>query len=556
MNATSFKDSVVYQIYPRSFQDSDGDGIGDLNGIKSRIPYLQKLGIDVVWLNPIYQSPDVDNGYDISDYRKIQPVFGTMKDFEDLLSKLHQAGIKLMMDLVVNHTSDQHRWFQESKKSKDNPYADYYIWRDPVDGHAPNNWGSIFSGSSWTYVPERGQYYLHLFATEQPDLNWANLNVRHDVFDMMKFWLDKGVDGYRLDAINFISKPVGLPDAPQPQDAKYGSAQSLISCGPHLEEYLLEMNKEVLSKYNAMTVGEMDNTPPKKAAKYASLDGKELNMIFQFEHVNLSPNPDPTLGKWNDEPVKLSELKHVLSRWEEALDGQAWNSLYWDNHDQPRAVSRFATDDPKYRKVAAKMLGTTLHMMQGTPYIYEGEELGMTNVDFKSLDDFEDLDSLNAFHQFVDQQHLVTPEKMLDYLADRSRDNARTPMQWNDSPNAGFTTGTPWYQLNSNYNEINAKQELSDQDSVFFHYQALLKLRHDYKIIQLGNYKLLDSDDESVFAYERHYQGQKLLVISNFTNETLVRDYGQDKMTLLLDNYKESSDNKLKPYESKIYLSV
>ena len=555
MTSTSFKSSVVYQIYPRSFQDRNSDGIGDLNGIKERIPYLKKLGIDMVWLNPIYRSPDVDNGYDISDYRQIQPVFGTMPDFDDLLTKLHQAGIKLMMDLVVNHTSSEHEWFRESKKSKDNPYSDFYIWRDPVDGHEPNNWGSIFSGSSWTYVPERGQYYLHLFAPEQPDLNWNNPAVRHKVHDIMHFWLDKGVDGYRLDAINLISKPDGLPDAPQPKGAKYGTAQEIVSCGPHFEEYLREMNQEVLSKYAVTTVGEMDNTTPEQAARYANLNGSELNMIFQFAHVNLSPNPNPTLGKWNDEPVKLVELKHVLSRWEEALDGKAWNSLYWNNHDQPRAVSRFATDEQKYRETAAKMLGTTLHLMQGTPYIYEGEELGMTNAHFTKLSQYEDLDSINAYHQFVDQQHLVSPKTMLKYLADRSRDNSRTPMQWDDGANAGFSDVTPWFDLNPNYHEINADEALKDSDSTFYYYQKLIALRHKLKIIQLGDYHLLDPQDDTVFAYKRHYAGQTLLVLANFTDDEVSRDYGQGTAKcLLIDNYHSQTPIVLKPYEAKAFI--
>ncbi|GAW65161.1 oligo-1,6-glucosidase [Ligilactobacillus acidipiscis] len=555
MKERSFKNSVVYQIYPRSFQDSNSDGIGDLAGIKQRIPYLKKLGIDVVWLNPIYRSPDVDNGYDISDYRDIQPVFGSMKDFDSLLSELHEAGIKLMMDLVVNHTSNQHKWFQESKKSKEGPYSNFYIWRDPVNGHEPNNWGSIFSRSAWTYVPERKQYYLHLFASEQPDLNWDNPQVRQEVYDIMKSWLNKGVDGYRLDAINLISKPDGLPDAPQAEGANYGNVQSIVSCGPHFEEYIREMNENVLSHYDVMTVGEMDNTSPEQARNYANLDGKELNMIFQFEHVNLSPNPNPALGKWNDEPVKLVELKQVLSHWEEALDGQAWNSLYWNNHDQPRAVSRFATDEPKYRKRAAKMLGTTLHMMQGTPYIYEGEEIGMTNAHFTSLKQYEDLDSINAYHECVEEQNLVSSQKMLSYLADRSRDNSRTPMQWNNKRNAGFSNGEPWFDLNANYKEINVEESLADPDSVLYYYKKLIELRHKYDIIQKGDYVLLDPEDQKAFAYKRHYQGEELLVISNFTSEAISRNYGQENARkLLVSNYSDDKQNELRPFESKAYL--
>ncbi|WEV56790.1 glycoside hydrolase family 13 protein [Ligilactobacillus acidipiscis] len=550
-----FQDSVVYQIYPRSFQDSNSDGIGDLNGISQRLPYLKKLGVDVLWLNPIYKSPDVDNGYDIADYETIQPVYGTMSDFNKLLAQIHENGLKLVMDLVVNHTSDQHKWFQESKKSRDNPYADYYIWRDPVDGHEPNNWGSAFSGPAWTYVPERGQYYLHLFATGQPDLNWENPQVRQEVYSLMRFWLDKGVDGFRMDVINFISKPVGLPDAPQEGGSAYGDSFAIVSGGPRLDEFLREMNRKVLSKYDVMTVGEMPDSTPEEAINYTNLDGTELNMIFQFQHVNLGGNPDPRLGKWNDQPVKLSELKEALSRWQVELDGKAWNSLYWGNHDQPRAVSRFGSDQPEYRELSAKMLATTLHMMQGTPYVYEGEELGMTNVHFKELSEYEDIESINAYHQLVEKERVVAPEQMLEYLSFMSRDNSRTPMQWSAEKNAGFTDGAkPWYGLNPNYRQINAENELKQEGSVFYYYQKLIKMRHDSELIRYGSYELLDPDDEEVFAYKRHYKGQTLLVISNFTADTLERDYEQDQGELVLANYSERQERSFKPYETRVYL--
>lgn len=550
-----FQDSVVYQIYPRSFQDSNSDGIGDLNGISQRLPYLKKLGVDVLWLNPIYKSPDVDNGYDIADYETIQPVYGTMSDFNKLLAQIHENGLKLVMDLVVNHTSDQHKWFQESKKSRDNPYADYYIWRDPVDGHEPNNWGSAFSGPAWTYVPERGQYYLHLFATGQPDLNWENPQVRQEVYSLMRFWLDKGVDGFRMDVINFISKPVGLPDAPQEGGSAYGDSFAIVSGGPRLDEFLREMNRKVLSKYDVMTVGEMPDSTPEEAINYTNLDGTELNMIFQFQHVNLGGNPDPRLGKWNDQPVKLSELKEALSRWQVELDGKAWNSLYWGNHDQPRAVSRFGSDQLEYRELSAKMLATTLHMMQGTPYVYEGEELGMTNVHFKELSEYEDIESINAYHQLVEKERVVAPEQMLEYLSFMSRDNSRTPMQWSAEKNAGFTDGAkPWYGLNPNYRQINAENELKQEGSVFYYYQKLIKMRHDSELIRYGSYELLDPDDEEVFAYKRHYKGQTLLVISNFTADTLERDYEQDQGELVLANYSERQERSFKPYETRVYL--
>lgn len=548
-----WQDSVVYQIYPMSFQDSNNDGIGDLPGIKQRLPYLKKLGVDVIWLNPIYESPNKDNGYDIADYEAINPMYGTMADFDQLLEATHKSGIKLLMDLVVNHTSDQHRWFQESKKSQDNQYADYYIWRDPVDGHEPNNWGAAFGGSAWTYVPERGQYYLHLFAPGQPDLNWENPDVRESIWSLMRFWLDKGVDGFRMDVINLISKPAGLPDAPAP--ANYATVEKMVADGPKLNDYLHEMNDKVLSHYDVMTVGEMPSSKPEDAIEYTGLKSNELNMVFQFEHVSLSSNPDKRLGKWNDAPVKLTDLKRALSRWQVELDGQGWNSLYWNNHDQPRAVSRFANDDPKYRVRAAKMLGTTLHMMQGTPYVYEGEELGMTNVHYTSLDQYEDLESINSYHELVDENKFVDGKTMLKYLANVSRDNARTPMQWDAKENAGFSKVKPWFALNPNYTEINVADELEDPESVFYYYQKLIALRHDSELIRYGTYEEIDPQDAEVFAYRRHYEGQTLLVLSNFTDQTVTRDYDQANATeRLIGNYEDDQGTTLRPYESKVYV--
>lgn len=548
-----WQDSVVYQIYPMSFQDSNNDGIGDLPGIKQRLPYLKKLGVDVIWLNPIYESPNKDNGYDIADYEAINPMYGTMADFDQLLEATHKSGIKLLMDLVVNHTSDQHRWFQESKKSQDNQYADYYIWRDPVDGHEPNNWGAAFGGSAWTYVPERGQYYLHLFAPGQPDLNWENPDVRESIWSLMRFWLDKGVDGFRMDVINLISKPAGLPDAPAP--ANYATVEKMVADGPKLNDYLHEMNDKVLSHYDVMTVGEMPSSKPEDAIEYTGLKSNELNMVFQFEHVSLSSNPGKRLGKWNDAPVKLTDLKRALSRWQVELDGQGWNSLYWNNHDQPRAVSRFANDDPKYRVRAAKMLGTTLHMMQGTPYVYEGEELGMTNVHYTSLDQYEDLESINSYHELVDENKFVDGKTMLKYLANVSRDNARTPMQWDAKENAGFSKVKPWFALNPNYTEINVAGELEDPESVFYYYQKLIALRHDSELIRYGTYEEIDPQDAEVFAYRRHYEGQTLLVLSNFTDQTVTRDYDQANATeRLIGNYEDDQGTTLRPYESKVYV--
>ncbi|GEO74266.1 oligo-1,6-glucosidase [Levilactobacillus namurensis DSM 19117] len=552
-NSKWFQDSVVYQIYPQSFQDSNHDGIGDLNGITQRLDYLQKLGVDVLWLNPIYQSPCKDNGYDIADYKAINPQYGTMADFDHLLAETHRHGMKLLMDLVVNHTSNQNAWFQESKSSRDNPYADYYIWRDPVDGHEPNNWGAAFGGSAWTYVPERGQYYLHLFAPGQPDLNWENPDVRNAVWDIMRFWLDKGVNGFRMDVINLISKPAGLPDAPAP--ANYATVEKMVADGPKLNDYLHEMNREVLSHYDVMTVGEMPSSTPEDAVKYTGLNSHELNMVFQFQHVTLSPNPDKHLAKWNDQPVKLTELKQALGRWQKALDGKGWNSLYWNNHDQPRAVSRFGDDRPEYRVRSAKALGTTLHMLQGTPYVYEGEELGMPNAHYSQLSQYEDLESINFYHELVEQKKLVDGPTMLKYLAHMSRDNARTPMPWDATTNAGFTDGTPWFALNPTYPTINAQAALADPDSIFYYYQKLIKLRHQTPIIRYGTYQEVDPDDEAVFTFRRHYQGQTLLVMTNFTDQSVERDYGQAQATQrLIGNYADDQGTTLRPYESKVYL--
>ena len=548
-----FKDTVVYQVYPMSFQDSDNDGIGDLPGITKRLDYIKKLGADVIWLNPIYESPNKDNGYDIANYRAINPEYGSMTDFDDLLNKAHQLNLKIMMDLVVNHTSDQHHWFQESKKSKDNPFSDFYIWRDPVNGHEPNNWLAAFGGSAWTYVPERKQYYLHLFATGQPDLNWENPDVRQAVFDIERFWLDKGVDGFRMDVINLISKPKGLPDVPEPATA--GKTMDFVADGHRLNEFLSQMNSELLSKYDTITVGEMPGSNTEDAIKYTGLNSHELNMVFQFEHVGLSPNPDVRLGKWNDQPAKLTELKASLNRWQTGLDGKGWNSLYWNNHDQPRAVSRFGNDDPKYRVLSAKMLATTLHLMQGTPYVYQGEELGMTNAHFTKLNQYEDIESINFYHELVEQEKIVDGPTMLKYLANISRDNARTPMQWNDKNNAGFSSAKPWFALNPNYKSINVEDSLADKNSVFYYYQKLIKLRHNNEIIKYGSFEKIDPDDDQVYAYRRHYEGKTLLLISNFTDKIVSRDYGQSNASsLLIDNYEDDKVNELRPYEAKAYL--
>ena len=512
-----WKESIVYQIYPRSFKDSNGDGIGDLNGITEKMDYLQKLGINVLWLSPVYQSPNDDNGYDISDYQAIMDEFGTMKDFDRMLEAAHEHGIKLVMDLVVNHTSDEHPWFIESQKSVDNPYRDYYIWRPAKDGKEPNNWGSCFSGPAWKYDEKTDMYYLHLFSKKQPDLNWDNPKVRQEVFDMMNWWLDKGVDGFRMDVISLISKKPDLPDGPVGING-YASFNEPAN-GPHVHEYLQEMREKVLNNADTITVGECSGVTLEEAKKYARSDEKELNMVFQFEHMDVDADGS---NKWTDKKMDLRDLKAVLTKWQKGLENIAWNSLFWENHDQPRSVSRFGNDSSQYRELSAKMLATCLHMMQGTPYVYQGQELGMTNVPFEGVEDFRDLDSINAYHELVEDQKVFSKEEMMRYLRHKSRDNARTPFQWDDSENAGFTTGTPWIMVNPNYKEINAKAELADPNSVFYYYQKLIQLRKEKEIIVYGTYDLLLPESKELYAYTRTLGEEKLLVVCNFSDRKSV----------------------------------
>nr|WP_302148171.1 alpha-glucosidase [Limosilactobacillus mucosae] len=550
-----WQNSVVYQVYPRSFQDSNHDGIGDLKGIISRLDYIKKLGADIIWLNPIYRSPNVDNGYDISDYRAIDPTFGSLTDFKELLTKAHELGLKIMMDLVVNHSSDENEWFKQSRQGKENPYRDYYIWRDPVDGHEPTNWGSYFSGSAWQYDETSGQYYLHLFAVKQPDLNWENEAVRHSVYDIMNWWADLGVDGFRMDVINLISKPAVYKDVPTAPRMQYGDVEPVVANGHRMHEFLQEMHQAVMTKHDLVTVGETPGATTDDAKKYANLEQTELNMVFEFEHVGLDGNDNPALGKWSDKKVSLPELRDNLVKWQTQLSGKAWNSLYWNNHDQPRVVSRFGNDDPKYRVVSAKMLATMLHCLQGTPYIYAGEELGMTNTTFNSLSDYRDLESINAYHQLVDEEHLVDGKTMSRYLAIHSRDNARTPMQWDDSKNAGFSDAEPWIAVNPNYSEINARAALADPSSVFYHYQKLIQMRHDLPVMTEGKFALVkgNESDDQVFAYTRDDGETTLLVVANFTKETIKREYAAGKGKLLLSNYEDDMGEALRPYEAKVY---
>ena len=546
-----WKESVVYQIYPRSFCDSNGDGIGDLNGITGKLDYLKELGIDVIWLSPVYKSPNDDNGYDISDYQAIMDEFGTMEDFDRMLATAHEKGIKIMMDLVVNHTSDEHKWFIESRKSTDNPYRDYYIWRPAKeDGSLPNNWGSCFSGPAWEYDKTTDMYFLHLFSKKQPDLNWDNPAVRQDVFDMMNWGLKKGVDGFRMDVISLISKEPGLPDK---ETGINGYATFNVSAnGPHVHEYLQEMRQKALNNADTITVGECSGVTLEEAKKYARSDEKELNMVFQFEHMDV--DSDEKAGKWTTRKMDLRNLKKILTRWQKGLQDIAWNSLYWENHDQPRSVSRFGNDSDEYREISAKMLATCIHMMQGTPYVYQGEELGMTNCPFNTLDNFRDLESINAFHELTEQGKM-TEEDMMAAIGYKGRDNARTPMQWDDSAYAGFSTANPWIMVNPNYTKINAKDQINREDSVFKYYQKLIKLRHESELIVYGTYDLILDDDKDIYAYIRTLGDEKLIVYCNFSENTreveLPEEFTNGKV--LISNYIDAKVNHkitLRPYEA------
>ncbi len=546
MNQTWWKEAVVYQIYPRSFCDSNGDGIGDLQGIISKLDYIKELGVDVIWLSPIYRSPNNDNGYDISDYQDIMEEFGTMADFDQLLEEAHRRGLRIIMDLVVNHTSNQHKWFLESRKSRDNPYRDFYIWREGKDGKLPNNWGAWFGGPAWEYDKQTDMYYLHLFTPEQPDLNWENEIVRKKIYEMMTWWLDKGIDGFRMDVISMISKVPGLPDG-ELLETGYGDVSHACAHGPRVHEFLQEMNREVLSKYDIMTVGETACVTVEEAKKYSGFDRHELNTVFQFEVMDMNFNEN---GKWNDLPVQLTKFKSIFNKWQTELDGCAWNALFLGNHDQPRSLSRFG-NDTTYRVESAKMLGTCLHMMQGTPYIFQGDEIGMTNAYFEDLNDYRDIESYNVFHHLTEEKGMPK-ETVMRYLQLVSRDNGRTPMQWNDQENAGFTTGTPWISVNKNYHEINAAAATKDKNSIFSYYQKLISLRHRSSLIVYGSFHMLMPDSEEIFAYERVLEEQKLVVLCNFTDQTV--DYAMDLSGYekLIGNYDGILNGQLRPYEAVV----
>jgi oligo-1,6-glucosidase len=559
MNKAWWKESVVYQIYPRSFKDSNGDGVGDLRGILQKLDYLKELGVNVVWLSPVYKSPNDDNGYDISDYQDIMTEFGTLADWEEMLAGMHERGIKLVMDLVVNHTSDEHPWFQEARKSKDNSYRDYYIWRPPKNGGEPNNWVSYFSGSAWQYDEPTGEYYLHLFTKKQPDLNWENPKVREEVFKMMEWWLQKGIDGFRMDVINLISKVPGLPDATATNSNRYQYGGQHFINGPRLMEFLTEMKQRVLSKYDILTVGETPSVSTRDAIMIANEETGALKMVFQFEHMGVD-SATGAESRRGVAPWRLVDLKTIMTRWQKDLEGRAWNSIYLSNHDQPRMLSRFG-NDRQFRVESAKLLGTFIHMQQGTPYIYEGEEIGMTNVAFDSIEDYRDVETLNMYREVVGEKG-ADPQETLKVIHAKSRDNARTPMQWDDSKNAGFTGGTPWIKVNPNYKEINVSQALSDPDSIFHYYQKLIRLRRENPVIVYGRYDLILDEHEQIYAFTRTLDDDRLLVILNFSTETPVFDLpGNILFTtaeLLIANYKvDSADDihqfTLRPYEARVY---
>jgi oligo-1,6-glucosidase len=522
-DAAWWSDAVVYQVYPRSFADTDGDGIGDLPGIIGKLDYLAELGVDVIWLSPAYPSPQDDNGYDISDYEDIDPTFGTLADLDRLLEGLHLRGMKLVMDLVVNHTSDEHPWFVESRSSKDNPKRDWYWWRDArpgmTPGHLgaePTNWGSFFSGNVWQLDETTGQYYLHLFSRKQPDLNWENAEVRQAVYSMMNWWLDRGVDGFRMDVINLISKDTALPDGLVHEGALHGDGWPYFVCGPRIHEFLQEMHREVFAGRDPLplTVGEMPGVTIEQAQLFTDPARKEVDMVFQFEHMSLDG-----ADRFHHHPIDLRDLKATFGRWQVGLADVGWNSLYWDNHDQPRAVSRFGDDSPTHRVASAQCLATLLHLHRGTPYVYQGEELGMTNAPFRGIEDFRDIESLSHFAEATAAG--ADPEATLATLRLKSRDHARTPVQWDGSPEAGFTTGTPWIAVNPNYPTVNAEIERANPASVFHHYRRLIELRHADAVVVHGYFTMLLADDPSVYAFTRTLDGVELLVVCNVSSATV-----------------------------------
>jgi oligo-1,6-glucosidase len=555
---TWWKTAVVYQIYPRSFADSDADGMGDLRGIIDHLDHLAELGADVLWLSPVYPSPQDDNGYDISDYQDIEPLFGDLATFDELLTGAHDRGMKIIMDLVVNHSSDEHRWFQESRSALDSPKRDWYWWRPArpgmqpgTPGAEPTNWGSVFGGSSWEFDEKTGEYYLHLFSKKQPDLNWENPEVRRAVHAMMRWWLDRGVDGFRMDVINMISKDVALPDGRLNAGSAYADGSAAFIGGPRLHEFLQEMHREVFAgRDGLLTVGEMPGVTVDEAILHTDPDRHEVDMVFQFDHVWVDRGPDP----WRLVPLRLTQLKAIFGRWQAGLADAGWNSLYWNNHDQPRVVSRYGDDGPAHRAASAKMLGTVLHLHRGTPYVYQGEELGMTNYPFGGIGEFRDIEALGQYRQAVELEGR-TPEEVLAVLRARGRDNARTPMQWDDSRNGGFSAGTPWLPVNPNHREINAKAQRADPDSVFHYYRRLIELRKTEPAVAGGDFTMLLPDDERLYAFTRRLGGTELLVIGNFSGvEAHAGIDGWDGAELVLTNLDEPpKDLTLAPWQAVIY---
>nr|CAA9355752.1 MAG: GH13_31 / GH13_40 / GH13_29 / GH13_23 / GH 13 / GH13_17 / GH13_36 / GH13_30 / GH13_16 / GH13 _35 / GH13_20 / GH13_4 / GH13_1 / GH13_2 / GH13 _21 / GH13_19 / GH13_37 / GH13_34 [uncultured Nocardioidaceae bacterium] len=552
-----WQSAVVYQIYPRSFADSDGDGVGDLRGIIDHLDHLEALGVDVVWLSPVYPSPQDDNGYDISDYQDIDPLFGTLDDFDALLAGVHQRGMRLIMDLVVNHTSDEHPWFVESRSDPASPKRDWYWWRPPREhmaagqpGAEPTNWASFFSGPAWELDEASGEYYLHLFSRKQPDLNWENPDVRAAVYSMMRSWLDRGVDGFRMDVINLISKEPALPDGPVLGDGPLGDGTVHVMAGPRIHEFLAEMHREVFADREGsfLTVGEMPGATVDQARLFTDPARAEVDMVFQFEHMQI----DSGGHKFDPRPFDLLELKASLGRWQAGLADVGWNSLYWNNHDQPRVVSRFG-DDGRHRVASAKALATLLHLHKGTPYIYQGEELGMTNAPFDSIEDFRDIESLNHHASALALDH--DPDTVLTALRSRSRDNARTPVHWDDSPHAGFTTGTPWLPVNPNHVEVNAAEARADPDSVFHHYRRLIELRHHEPVVVNGVFTMLLANDPRVYAFTRSHDGAELLVLVNVGDEPtqVPVPEGWDGAELLLGTHAGGTPGHLRPWEATVH---
>jgi oligo-1,6-glucosidase len=555
-----WKSAVVYQVYPRSFMDSDGDGVGDIPGITSRLGYLQQLGVDVLWLSPVYASPMDDNGYDISDYQAVDPLFGSLADLDELIERAHALGMRLVMDLVVNHTSDEHPWFLESRDPS-SPKRDWYWWRPPREGVAPGthgaeptNWESVFSGSAWEYDERSGEYYLHLFSRKQPDLNWENPQVRQAIYAMMRWWIDRGVDGFRMDVINLISKNPDLPDGVPTEGRPYAPSAEHVMNGPRLNEFLHEMNREVgLSRDRLLTVGEMPGSTLELAREVTDPARQELDMVFTFEHVGLDEQPG--LGKWALAELPLPVLKQNLARWQEGLAEVGWNSLYWDNHDQPRAVSRFGDDSPQHRVASAKTLATVLHLHKGTPYVYQGEELGMTNSYYTDIDQYRDIEAL-SYHR--DALRMGVPvEKVLESLAAKGRDNARTPMQWDDSDHAGFTTGTPWLPANPNKDTINAAAATADPGSVFHHYRRLVELRHRHPVVVHGRFELLLPDHPQLWVLTRTLDEDTVVVVANCSSEPATVAPGVvpdlEGARLLLATHEPAAGWDLGPWESRVY---